>query len=562
MKKNKILNIVLAIILTMTTMSTFGCKTKEETNSDPLTLNVRIHEAGYGTSYIYAIKDKFEQAFVDEDYKLNVLAPKTDIGGSLVYQDIYADGGVDVYIAGCDAEESATGEYSENGSQPVFLKLDDEVIGKSAINFSGEEESGTIGEKLSGFNFDRATVYNDDYYGLPVALSIGGYAVNLKVLESYELDVPVTTKDLQNCIDKIMKKAANDVNDGMMVYDVVKPFAYSLKGNNYAMNVANPWFAQYSGKEAYDKFWTFTDADGEMFDDCYEVFNDKGIEEMFKIMFEVYDKSLAAQGFATQDFRSAQSQLLLGKAAFCPTGDWMFNEEVATYSEQIKDVAFIKVPIISSLGEKLFGAGTKYNFDENKCEQILKEIAMAADENKTVEEIKATMDSKYNFEFDVKDIESVCERRGYMRDASSESAYISSKTTKQEVAFAFLRFLASNDCATLFAEEANTTSPFAVGTMDESYVWRKNVNDITSNRYFKQLISEARGYRLALGVTDMFYRKTYIASNIQEENLIIYNVKTLKIEGSRAIYADKSKSYTKAIYEDAKVNASSVWKIN
>jgi ABC-type glycerol-3-phosphate transport system substrate-binding protein len=276
----------------------------------------------------------------------------------------------------------------------------------------------------------------------------------------------------------------------------------------------------------------------------------------------MYDKSIAAQGFATQDFRSAQSQLLLGKAAFCPTGDWMFNEEIATYSEQIKDVAFIKVPIVSAVGTKLFGEGTKYNFSEDKCEQVLKLIAKAADQDKEVSQIKSEVDDALSVDIAIEDVQTVCERRGYMRDASSESAYISSKTTKKEVAFAFLRFLASKDCATLFSEEANTTSPFAVGAMDESYTWRKNVNEITNNRYFKQLISEARGYRLALGVTDMFYRKTYIASNIQEENLIIYNVKTLKIEGTRTNYVDKAKSYADAIYQDAKTNASSVWKIN
>ena len=73
MKQKKILAVCMATALVAgSAFSAFGCTATEDLIKDGKTINVKLHSAGYGTSYIYALQEKFEAAFADEGYKLNI----------------------------------------------------------------------------------------------------------------------------------------------------------------------------------------------------------------------------------------------------------------------------------------------------------------------------------------------------------------------------------------------------------------------------------------------------------------------------------------------------------
>ncbi len=568
MMKRKIMATVLAVGMTcsvgMTAVGCGGGGEKMNTSSD--TLNVKIHAAGYGTDYIYALKAKFEEAYAAEGYKINVLAPDALISNELMYQEIHSADkgkGVDIYITGMNAEDAVVGAYGQ-----VVVDITDTVMNKPALTGTGAEESKTVLQKLNGFTIREDAEYNGRHYGMPMARSCAGYAVNTKVLSDMGLEIPLTTNDLSNCIDVIMAEGAKAISKKTPWQKVVRPFTYSTDGkNNYGMGMANAFFAQSNGLEFYNQFWSFVDEGGDMVEDCYEVFKTEYTVDTFATMFEVYDPSIAVNNYASQTFIEAQNVLMQGGAVFCPTGDWFLNEEIAAFQEEVKDVTFMKFPVVSSLGEKLFGA--------EKGEAILKAIIKGVDANKDVATIESEVEAELGVALETASVQRVCEARGYTIDSSGECAIISAKSTKQELAATFLRFIAGDDGATIYSANTRTTSPYALGKLveDDDCPWYKAVNDIFTNQHCVAVYSGAQGYRDRLGVTDMFFQKFYLANKISEQDFYLYNVKTCKateeayasVAGRQAAYRTKATSYADAIYADAKTCVTGnppVWKLN
>ncbi len=563
--KRKIIATVLAAGMTCSVgMAAVGCGGGEKMVTSSDTLNVKIHAAGYGTTYITALKEKFEEAYAEEGYKINVLAPDALISNELVYTDIYSSEkgkGVDIYITGCNAEDAVTGDYGQ-----VIVDITDTVMNQKALTGTGEEESKTVLQKMNGFSIGKAAEYNGRHYGMPMARSTSGYAVNVRVLNDLGLEIPLTTNDLSNCIDVIMKQSALDITNKAPWQIVLRPFTYSTDGkNNYGIGAANMFFIQTNGMDFWKKFWGFMDGDREMVEDCYEVFKSEYTVDMFASMFEIYDSAIAVNNYSSQTFIEAQNELMQGNAVFCPTGDWFLNEEIATYPDKVKDITFMKIPVTSSLGEKLFGA--------EKGEAILKAIIKGVDANKDVATIESEVEAALSVSLDTADVERVCEARGYTGDSSGECAYISAKSTKQELAATFLRFMAGDDGAAIYSAHTRTTSPFSIGKLveDENIPWYKAVNDIFNNQHCIPVKSGATDYRERLGVTDMFFQKFYLANKISVEEFNLFNPKTCRPTDSaqygtaaarRAAYRTKAQSYADAIYKDAKACVeNNTWKL-
>ncbi len=555
MMKNKFFKAFMATVLGVTSVSGLAACGGDKTGgviNDPTVLNVKIHSAGYGTTYIQKFKEEFEEIYKEENYQINILTPDPKIANQLIYQEIYSGGGVDVYIATGEAEPAAN--YIGTS---VFADITESVVNQVPIGKNKVEGENTIGSYIENNESDRYFLYDGKYYGIPIATSVGGLGVNVKVLEEEFgiTELPRTTDEMFAIVDTIMKKTANDISNGGDYMSVTHPFAYALAGNQYWMGLANMWFRQYSGDEAYDQFWSFEDANGNArTSDCYEVFNDEGLNVTMNLMFQFYDYNTCMPNVATDNYLKAQHHVVQGNAIFCPTGDWMFNEEKNLYAKYLQDIDFIKPPVVSALGTKLFGAGTSYNYSDEKCEELLLAIIDGVDANKTVEEIKASLPAEFSSIKDA-DILTVCDARGVYRDSSGTCAYISEKSTKKDLAVLFLRYIASEDGALAFSVEANTTSPYSVGKLDGTkYKWLNSVNEITTNIYASSIVTKATGYRLKLGVTDMFYQKNALANLLYNEGKSIYNPQTLRVVSgmSRDSYQTWSDKYMSDIYANAK----------
>ncbi len=559
----KLLATIMAITLGVTTLLTAtACGSgKGGLVNDAKTLNVKIHSAGYGVSYIEELKKGFEATYSDEGYKINVMTP-TDISNQLIFKEIYANSGVDVYIASAVAEESV----NYIGEQ-MFADITDTVVKTKPVGNDKVEGENSILSYIEDRTSTTTYLHDGKFYGLPIAISIGGLGVNKAVLENEFgiTQLPRTTKEFQQVIQMIMVKNANDVAGGASYSQVTHPFAYALSGNYYWMSILNSWFYQYSGKEAFESFWTFENPDGTpMTEDAYKVYADEGLRIGIKNMYQFYDYKSAVNNVLGDSYLKAQHNVMRGYAVFCPTGDWMFNEEKTVYKDYLNDITFIKTPLVSELGVKLFGVGTSYNFSETDCEELLIKIVDGADANKTVEEIKSGLSGTKFAGVAEEDILTVCERRGALKDSSGTCCYISQKSTKKDIAELFLRYVASNDGATIWSKEASTTSPYSIGKLSEEYEWHKAVNAYSTNRYVSYFETEETGYRKQLGINIMFYGKEHFAREIYNQMKSIYDADSLRIKDGHSVanYKSWADDFADSIYDDAKYNVENkVWKL-
>lgn len=559
--KKRLFALLMVAVMAVACIGT-GCGgNKDDVIKDGKTVNVKVVSAGYGTTFVEALAEKFNAIYENtEGYKINVLPAQINLGNTNLLQDIYSDSGVDVYWTNVPITLALEGDYGE-----CLTDINDLVFAKPAIKFDGTEESKTISEKVAENAYDiskiNTIVYLGDnesikghYFGVPTAVGCAGFAVNTRVLADYGQSIPKTTNEMWKVVDAIMAKAATTR---------IFPFAYSISGNGYTSIPLKYWLAQYVGSEKWETFWSMQDKDGNNLENPYEVFAMDGIEQVLTEFFRMYDKNIGSDGSTMQDFTSAQGQIMLGDAAFMATGSWMYNEEYIRYGEYMNDVTFIKVPVISALGVKLFGSV----YSEEKCDEILSAICDGVDEEKEIETIKSEVESKCGVTLNIDDVKTAVEARGVVQDRTNSAWYISSKSDDgiKEIAALFLRMCASEDGARLMAEHTHETQFFAMNAFtDSEEPWFKGTYSMLFNKYVVTSIASTRGYREDLGLSDATFPKltSYPVNYVLDKNLTVYDASTLKVTGSYSIFSDAAKTTKQLIYDDAKSNIEAgIWKV-
>ena len=546
----KLLSMLLALTLTLAACFTMvGCGRGDKIDDSENVLNVKIRKAGFGTTYITELGKEFEKTFASEGYKVNVLPAEADLLGGKVYTDVYSGSKVDLFFSDSYSakELSADGKYGQ-----IAADITESVWNKKPISFDGSEEDKTVKDKLEEF-FDMDSVYyKDKVYGMPFAAPVGGIAVNTKVLDQYDLEVPRTTDEMFACAEVLMENALTDE---------IFPFTYSFSGNLYVNRIAGPWIAQAGGYEDYYKFFTWNNVDGTNIEDPSEVYGYKGVRDMLEVMFHYYDYNMMSYGSDSHDISAAQGQIMKGEALFYSVGDWMFQEEYVKFPNYRNDVLLIPAPMISSLGVELFG-------DEypDKHDAILSEICKYALDGKLAEDIEPLVESALSVELDLQDVTTVCERRGYVPNSCSIGVVMNNNSTKKDLAATFLRFIASTDAGKVFAREAMTQSPYALKEkIDSEYQWFDGVNQMYTNPYFKQLKGDsvANSMKLAYGLTGYFPSLDYIFTiDISRKNVTKYDEYDLSIlpGKSDAVYRVAADELCDFMVADAKAKlADKTW---
>ena len=556
MKKSiKLASLGLATVTCLATAFTaVGCGQKNSIVKDGKTLNISLFTAGYGVNWIYKMKEKFEAAYAEEGYKLNILAPRAGYAGTIIAQDIVAGSEVDVFFSQ-EFTEKVMAEYSNT---PIVADLTNIVFNQKPIDFNGNEEgTSTVAEKLEKANTPYMSYQHDDgsYYAMPYQKGIRGLAVNKAVLAEYNLEIPKTSKEFFNCFDVIMSTAATTG---------IFPITHIGSSNNYASSFLNCWVAQYEGYDWYTQFTTFQNADGTNLtkDQAVEMFNADGIEYMLTNLYRALDPNCGTFGSATQSLEKAQAKLMNGSCAFMMNGDWLIQETYESFSDaQRNNMTFVNVPVISELGVKVFK--DKYNKTEAECETILRAIIDEVDANKALADIKTAVDAKLAMNIDIADIETIAKARGMVYSETVHSgAVINANSSMKDIAALLLRMCASEGAAQIFADEMYSSSPFASSYTNNRYEFVNSSRAIMSNRYQQGIRPEATGYRATLHAdfTNLFPRTgLYVNLEIIAEGITTYNAETLVKIASNDVYATAAKALQKTNHDAARDNYNSNW---
>ena len=554
MKQKKILAVCMATALVAgSAFSAIGCTATEDLIKDGKTINVKLHSAGYGTSYIYALQEKFEAAFADEGYKMNIFTPKAGFSGVAMVQDIATDAGADLYVGG-GVTQAMLKEYDNTVADITEL-----VANQKPIGFDGEEVGDkTIADILNANNYGYTCLQREDgsWYAIPWNSGVRGLAVNMKVLDAYELEIPKTTKELFHCFEVIMEEAAETA---------IFPITQIATTNNYPVSASSGWMAQYEGVDWYNELYTFQKADGTKLDKttAIEMFNADGVKYMFENFYRIMDLNVATNGSNTQGVEKAQAKFMNGQCAFMLNGDWMLQETYSQFSDKEREnITFARVPMISQLGVKLFGAGTAYNKSEDDCEKILRAIIDEVDANKELADIKTAVDAKFG-DIKLEDVQRVAEARGYTYPESVASGmYISARSEVKDIVALFLRMCASPEGGQLLSAKTFASNPYVTEYEESHYPWVTAARDIVSSRYFKGVRSDISGYRATIdpNFLDIFpLTGTYVNAKVAEEKVSMYDSDSFAKTGTVEIYKTAAEAMQKRIYEDVRDNYNNKW---
>jgi hypothetical protein len=500
----KAISLLLSLV-TVFGMSTLGaCATTTGGNNnvveDDKTINVRLYKAGYGDTFLYKFKEKFEEVYAAEGYKMNILNPTYDSMGPLMVQEMargYDKTNIDLYItAGIKPNMvSNLGEYGE-----VAEDLTETVYNKSVIGYDKAEAAGTIkGMVEDTYLMPYVTADNGKMYGFCWAQASAGMVVNRTKLETYGYtELPRTTKEMFSMFDKIYETSSTTKT---------YPITYNLSNlsggaSNYQDTAFHTWLAQF-GVEEFNEFATMQTKNGSTrvdLEDGTEVFKNENIKTCLKAFAQLMDSKYAAYGSATQDLDQAQGLIMKSSAkgnnaVFMPNGDWFLNEIKANYSN-LDDIDFMNFPVISDIGVKYFGVNTKYALNDDKCDELLSYICKLVDENKTISEMKSAVLAEKQIELDDSDIQAIASIRGltYSRGADMV-AYVTKGSTKKDICSLVLRMMASEDYAKTFVEHSNVSTPYAKVRSQSNYKFVQSTNALTSNNYYDAVTFLVSGLR-------------------------------------------------------------------
>ena len=391
--------------------STFAGCTPKGDSADVLTIN--IFEGGYGTDFIDALADIFEDENPGITVKKNVIYNASDA----ITEFLSGVAKTDIYFT--------RGEIFRYVSQPMVLNGTSYTYAIEDLTdlFFNEDIPGeevTIAEKMSEEFLDFSSyTYKDDttkYFTVPWAPGQMGIIINKKVWKSSWV-IPNTTDELIDLCKQIK-------NEG------VYPFVYCLDDPYW--NLFSPvWAAQYDGLEAMENFWNGYDADGNRY--VPEIFLYQGFLESLKVMEELLKES---NGFMhpyskTLDFTSTQNYFIDPQynIAMTVNGDWLNRELLKNYTADEIDIELIKAPVVSALADKL-GIGN----------EVMSAVIDAIDDGTTVPDVDST--KGYS---DDEVIAAIREARGINISASgAHQAWIPAYSNSKENAKKFLQLMASD----------------------------------------------------------------------------------------------------------------------
>ena len=506
---------ILSIIIGATSL--VGCGSKDKIINDGSTVNIRLYKGGYGVEWIYELKDKFEQVYEEEGYKVNILNPTYDMKANVALQEMARGAdktGVDLYITGDITAE----QLGVNGNYGVLAEnIEESVYNQKPIGYDGKEEEKTIKDKIDPSFIKYFYDTEGELYMFPWVQSVGGLVVNTTKLAKYNLEIPKTTNELFDCFDKIYT-GYNGIPNSRE--SNTYPLTFVQGASGYVNCIFNLWMAQYD-YEGFEKYWSMQETvEGQLVDmieNGYTVFDTQSVKEMLIVATRVMDSIIATPGSVTATVDTAQANIMKdngNNAVFMFNGDWMLNEVSLRYKDKLNDIAFVNAPVTSALGVKLFGDRA----DDVKCDEILSYAIKMVDEGKTAEEIVSVVAENKNFTITKEEATEIYKaRKMYYSRSFNTGAVINKNAKNKKIAELFLRMMASEDFAETFLKYANGSTPYASSSDSAQYDFVKSSAELTTATDAKPVAGLATGLRYKLNLSNIFTSINHIPSYITEK---------------------------------------------
>ncbi|MCB5288491.1 MAG: ABC transporter substrate-binding protein, partial [Candidatus Cloacimonetes bacterium] len=434
--KKMVLPIVFAGVLVI---GLSGCTPGVEEGGNSV-IQLRAYKGGYDLDWLHKATEEFTKAhpnitfeFIEESGLVDSKALQEIALPQQNQTDLY-------FLTGIDIDLLMQRSYSAlRTREQVLLEPLNDVYESKGIDINGEEESETIASRLFD-GYKEASTYEGSFdkwkgsmFTLPWASAMTGLFVNQAVLDKFDIETPLTSDEFVAAIDKISSEGEEE--------DIF-PFAWG--GENTAgfwSFLFETWFGQYSGRTKFENFVNCEPEDGDIINNGYKVYEDPGILESLKAMFQILNLDYCANGSASRQHMEAQTDFIIGKSAFLTGGDWAFKEMSKYYYTQAveNEIEMIAVPMLSTIG-------TEIGITDAQLHTLVEMI----DNHNTYVEIKTAIPSLTDANID----RVVNARSIYDSIGGSHEIVIPSYADAKDAAKLFIRFFYSNDGCRIFRNNA------------------------------------------------------------------------------------------------------------
>ncbi len=452
-KMKQLLALGVTLCLTVPTVGTMGgC-------SDSDSLQISTLNAGYGSEWLHALVRGYQQKHPEVEIEVN----DSYYGGldkNFVGELTSGESDTDIYFT-----RSAMYQYMQKGQNAggTYYEciLEDMTSWYQGTNPYDDQ---TVAQKLRSDIYEAITVNKKGQnmqYTVPWISNVLGLLYNTQVVGDRTL--PNTTDELVAFCDDL-KRAG------------ITPFVDSYTSTFFTY-LSEQWITQYEGLETMNRLWEGYAPNGDRY--TAEVLTYDGILETYKVYYELL---CAQNGYVHADsqdidFTTAQNYVLDGsyKVAMMPNGDWIQREMENNYTPDEIHVQFMKLPIVSSIVNKLEYRNAGAVMTDEVLSQLIAAIDNGATTKEEVASIAAISDS---------DMAKLLEARGIVTGYSfGHVGYIPVYSDKKDLAKDFLYYMVSDEGLRIITQATNgSTAPYDFDYLGDATT-SACMNDFSKNAY-------------------------------------------------------------------------------
>ena len=321
-------------------------------------------------------------------------------------------------------------------------------------------------------------------YGTYWGGGICGLVYNKTVFEEEEFEIPRTTDELADLAQDMVE--TKDEKGKSKNYT---PFIFPGNADYWAYCYI-PWAAQYGGIEELNAFWNPPATATSPVDKS--VFVTEARRLALQTLEEVaYGYTYPASNEKTHT--AAQTLFLNGTGLMMPNGNWIENEMKNLPAEDKIEFEFMKLPIISALGEKL-----ELSDDPAEADLILREIVSYVD---SADYANGTFNEGNGYDVDTVSgldkaiIDRVAEARSIVyTEGTSNKAAIPNYANAKEWAKKFIKFMNTEEGLKYYWESMKGPMLAQISTERDTSTWSsfaQNVMTLAENSTF---VYRAKGH--------------------------------------------------------------------
>lgn len=332
MKCRKVYACLLAALMGVTSLGGFGMEMKVQASEDGEQstdaqisgeLNIAVFQGGYGADYWYDVVEMFEEKYPDVTVNMTI-SPQV---GEMIKPQIVAGNVPDFLSLNAGESSGVIDSMLKENALMDLTDLFEETLEGETEPLKDMFIDGIVGSNVTS-PYGDGKIYLAPFNSGPM-----GLVYNKTLFEEKGWEIPTTWEEFM-ALGEIAKNDTYMVGDeevtgrALLAYPGIHP--------QYMRSFLFPAIAQENGMESLEAFCNYEEGSAS---------NEKAIEYL-NYLPEIAEKGYLMEGTVALNHTQSQTDMMLGKALFIPSGVWIENEMKEAPREEGFEFGMMAMPVL------------------------------------------------------------------------------------------------------------------------------------------------------------------------------------------------------------------------